>query len=376
MFFSKILGLMVRFIDFFLSRVSLNQLVNLKRVILSFRAKVIFLVEGSNWVIYWVGKYITENLNKYKLISSTFDSKLANPLLPKKKLIHFGSINCFIRRNKVVNLKKSHKIIVSWFHINPNDKKLKIIPALNNKIDLLHTSNEITKQRLIELGFNENKIVLIPLGVDLLNFKRFDEKRRIQLKKEFNIPTNKIIIGSFQKDGVGWADGLEPKLIKGPDIFCKVVKKIQEDLDIHVFLTGPARGFIKNKLSQYKIPYTHIYLSNYLDLVNCYNVLDLYLITSRAEGGPKALLEGMASGVPIITTKVGMVPQIIKQGINGFIADIDDVDQLTQYAIKILKNKELKEILTDNGLNTVQDYSWGNIAKQYYFKLYKRLLSI
>ena len=168
---------------------------------------------------------------------------------------------------------------------------------------------------------------------------------------------------------------LEPKLVKGPDIFCEVVKKINEICDIHIFLTGPARGYVKKKLAEFGIPYTHLYIQNYFDMVDCYNVLDLYIVTSRIEGGPLALLECMATKVPIITTNVGMVPYLIENGVNGFISNIEDIDQLSNYAVEIIKNKELRKFLAENGFKTVQKYTWENIVTDYYNRIYRRLLN-
>ncbi len=370
----KCLDVLIWSIDFLYDKIKLLKIFNIRRFILSYKAKIIFLVEGTNWAIYWVGKYIIENLKNFKINRLALDTKLVNHLLGKNKIIHFGSINSLIRKNVIINSEKSHKTVVSWFHITPNDKKLKLIPYLNEKVDLLHTSNIITKQKLIELGFDKKKIVVIPLGVDLGHFKRFNDKLRIQLKKKYKIPYNKVVVGSFQKDGIGWEEGLKPKLIKGPDVFCEVVRRLKKDLNIHIFLTGPARGYVKNKLKEYEIPYTHIFLDNYLDMVECYNVLDLYIITSRAEGGPKALLEGMATGVPVISTKVGMSPSIINHGINGFLTNIDDVEKITDCATKIIKDKKLRKKIVENGFDTVQKYDWEKISKMYYNNIYKKLL--
>ncbi len=345
-------------------------LLKLKRLLLSFNLKVILIVEEGNWVIYWISSEIINNLKKLKLIKAD----IGYSFLAKKKIIHFGSINCLIKSNKIIKLRKSNKHVLTWFHIVPSDKRLKFIPYLNKKIDILHTSSFITKNKLIEAGFNKDKIEVVPLGVDLSIFKSYNKKRKSQLRKKFNLPKDKIIIGSFQKDGVGWGEGLEPKLIKGPDIFCEVVKKIKKKFDIHIFLTGPARGYVKKKLEKYKIPYTHIYLENYKEMADCYNVLDLYIIASRVEGGPLSLLECMATGIPIVTTKVGMALYLIENEINGFMSDIDDIDQLFLNSIKILKNFDLRKKIINNGFKTIKKYSWQNVAKQYYFKIYKKLL--
>ncbi len=345
----------------------LNKIVDILR---SLKADLIYVVEGRNWVIYWEGKYITENLKKLKLMNA----EITTENLANNQIIHFGSINCLIKNNQLIKLKKSNKIIVTWYHIDPKDKRIKLIPILNKYIDIMHTSNQITKNQLLEYGLDEKRIVVIPIGVDLSHFKILSEEKRKAIKRKFNLPENKIIIGSFQKDGVGWGDGLKPKYVKGPDIFCEVVKNLNEKYNIHVFLTGPSRGFVKKKLSDYNIPFTHIYLKNYPDVMECYNVLDLYIVTSRTEGGPKALMECMATGVPIISTKVGMAPEIIKNEFNGFIADIDDINQIIVYAEKIMTNDELRNSLIRNGLESVKKYDYIKISKQYYSKIYKHLI--
>lgn len=265
--------------------------------------------------------------------------------------------------------------IVNWYHAIENDPRLKLSSLLNNSLDYIITPSEITKKKLIDMGFQKEKIEIIPLGVNLKYFRVYSEEKKSILKKKYNLPNDKIIIGSFQKDGVGWGDGLKPKLEKGPDIFCEVVKKLHEKIDLHVFLTGPSRGFIKNKLKEYDIPFTHIYLKDFYEIVDCYNTLDLYIVSSRIEGGPLALIECMATGIPIVTTNVGMASLVIKNGINGLIAEVNNVEQLTLNALKILKNKDLHKLLVYNGLKEVLKYNWKEIAIQHYNQVYKKFLN-
>ena len=65
------------------------------------------------------------------------------------------------------------------------------------------------------------------------------------------IPRESLLIGSFQKDGIGWGEGNEPKLIKGPDIFINSLEKIKKCCDPFVILTGPSRGFVKKGLKNF-----------------------------------------------------------------------------------------------------------------------------
>lgn len=362
---------LLKIVSYFLSLLKNPFLRKIEEIILGLNAKLIIVVEKKSWVIESIGKSITENLKKLNLLKA----EISKPFFFNYKIIHFGSIHCLFPNDKLIRIKKSNKMVLTWFHIAPTDKRLKIIPKLNDFIDILHTSNLITKNKLIELGFDKNKIIVIPLGVDLSQFKMYNETHKKNLRIRFGLPQNKIIIGSFQKDGIGWGEGLKPKIIKGPDIFCEVIKRIHKDFDIHLLLTGPARGYVKQKLEENNIPFTHIYLEDYLEIVDCYNMLDLYLISSRVEGGPLALLEGMATGVPIVSTKVGMAPEIIKNGFNGYLTEIEDIELLYQYSKKIITNKELQQKIINNGLKTVKNYDWELIAQKYYNKIYKQLMS-
>ena len=82
-------------------------------------------------------------------------------------------------------------------------------------------------------------------------------------------------------------------------------------LPVYALLTGPSRGYVKEELKKNGIPYYHSYVLELNDLVPLYQALDLYLITSREEGGPMGLMESMSCGIPVVTTNVGMAADVI-----------------------------------------------------------------
>ena len=333
------------------------------------KKKLYYIVENADWSIKHDGMMITSSL-KVKLSSRLSITHYGI----RNSIIHYGSINTFLGKNKIRLPHKSNKIVVTWFHVVPNDERIKLLPEAIKYVNIWHTSCQSTKNKMIELGIPNQKIVVIPLGVDLKYFTKLSNSDKIMVKQKLKIPKNKIVIGSFQKDGNGWEEGLEPKLIKGPDIFCDVVEKLAKEYDIFVLLTGPARGYVKERLEKAKIPYKHDYLDNPNEVAKYFQATDLYMVTSREEGGPKSILESMACGVPLISTKVGMAPDMIKDGDNGFLVDIEDIDTIYNKACNIINNDELKNKLILNELKTIKNYDWSNIANQYYKKLYKELL--
>ena len=157
-------------------------------------------------------------------------------------------------------------------------------------------------------------------------------------RAELGIPQSAFVVGSFQKDGVGWGDGMEPKLIKGPDIFVETMKRLKKDIpELFVLLSGPARGFVKKGLDEAGIPYWHGYLKAYPDIATLFQALDLYVVASRQEGGPKAILESMSSGVPLVTTRVGQAMDLVKHGENAFMVGVVDVDALASYSLQVYR---------------------------------------
>lgn len=341
----------------------------LETIINRFSSKdVVYIIEGVDWVIKREGENIVKNLVGLKAKTALVYKGLKN------KIIHYGSINTFLRNGTVDSPNGSNKIVVTWYHIVPGSESVMNVKMAIPYVDIWHTSCEITKRGLIELDVPENKIEIIPIGVDLKVFKPFGENEKQELKYRLNIPEGKIIIGSFQKDGNGWGEGLTPKMVKGPDIFCNVIEKLTEKFNIHVLLTGPARGYVRKRLEQASISYSHQFVKNIYDMPKLYNVLDLYIVTSRIEGGPKSITESMACGVPVISTKVGMAPEVIEHGRNGFLTKPEDTEEIVSKSCLILRDQQMREGLIKQGLSTVRKYDYAILGNEYVNKIYRKLL--
>ena len=124
-------------------------------------------------------------------------------------------------------------------------------------------------------------------------------------------------------------------------------------------LTGPARGFIKNGLRDLNIDYYHFKLDDYSKISNFYSVLDLYIIASREEGGPRAVLESMASGVPLVTTKVGQAMDLVSHKINGWMVEVEDLDGLISCCEEVIENRYDSKSLIYNARQTAEKNSYN-----------------
>ncbi|MBI4435315.1 glycosyltransferase family 4 protein [Candidatus Uhrbacteria bacterium] len=322
------------------------------------------VTDGHDWVITEVAKSLAKSLlekNLTRVHVSPFFHFLSD------KVIHFNSVPAPKRFNR-------NKVIQTWYHVNQNDPRLKEMGRVASRIDLLHTTAQTTKAMLMQHGFPEEKIRVIPMGIDLTLFTSAPSPDRKRIRAELGIPKSAFVIGSFQKDGDGWGAGMNPKWIKGPDVFCDVVERVAKELPVHVLLSGPSRGYVKDRLTRANIPFTHQFLNAYADVNTLYQTLDAYLIASRTEGVPMALLEAWATGTPLVSTRVGMVTDVAVDGENALLADIEDRDKLTAHLLRLQSDSALRSQLISQGIAQAQNHRWETLINRYWEELYKPLL--
>lgn len=328
--------------------------------------KVVYLSDGADWVIKEIGKSLSR-----ELADKPFECC-------EKVSPFFRGIKHYSTRYRVSRMMFRNpltKNILTFYHGTDEDTVLiDKLRRYQKNIDIIHTSCEITKNFLIKHGIEKDRIKIVPIGIDVKFFSRFNQNEKNKLRETYGIPQDAFVIGSFQKDGNGWGEGLTPKLIKGPDLFCDAVEKIHQKNPIFVFLTGPARGYVKKRLDDAGIPYKHVFLEDYQEVIKCFNALDLYLATPRTEGGPRSPMECQASGVPIICSRVGQAPAVIEDGVNGFLTEVGDTDRVVKHTLEIMDNKKLAESLIENGLKSVVKFDYASIAKLYWDELYLPLM--
>ncbi len=102
--------------------------------------------------------------------------------------------------------------------------------------------------------------------------------------------------------------------------------------ELWLLLTAPARGYVKQGLDRLGVPYKHVLVHGHDGVAKAYRALDVCLVTSRDEGGPKAVLEAMATGVPLVTTRVGQAADLVSHSRNGYIVDVEDANGIADWA--------------------------------------------
>jgi glycosyltransferase involved in cell wall biosynthesis len=251
-------------------------------------------------------------------------------------------------------LESSHRLGLSYFHGRPGtdgypefDRACDALKANAERIDRVQVTHDEMHDLVVAAGVPAERVFKIPIGIDLENFPLGP-----------NRDGSSFVVGSFVKDGVGMADGREPKLLKGPDTFVSVMARLRDSIPaLSVLLTGPARGYVREELDRLGIPHEHEYVSSRQELGRAYHRVDLCLVTSRQEGGPKAVLEAMAAGVPLVSTRVGQAAELVLDGENGLLTDVDDADALVAAVERVYTDRELRARMRAAGRETAEAHA-------------------
>ena len=124
-------------------------------------------------------------------------------------------------------------------------------------------------------------------------------------------------------------------------VFAKVAPKISS----HLFLIGdgPERSGAEALSRELGLEERICFLGKQLDFIPLLQHTDVFLLPSESESFGLAALEAMACGAPVVCTNVQGLPELINNGVDGFLSDLGDIDSMSEQVLKILQDDSLRE---------------------------------
>jgi len=210
---------------------------------------------------------------------------------------------------------KNKRVITSIHHITPwkvNKIQIAHFKNLNNITDIFYTNNKIAAKEMRK--YFDKPIRVIPLYHNENVWKYLNNKS--DLRAKYGLNDSDFLVGSFQKDTESasvWNGSFLPKLEKGPDLFVKAVYTLKQNKypNLRVVLTGYYRQYIIGELKKHDIEYVYFERADFKTLNELYNTLDLYVVASRVEGGPRAINECSLTRTPVLSTDVGIASVLL-----------------------------------------------------------------
>jgi glycosyltransferase involved in cell wall biosynthesis len=226
------------------------------------------------------------------------------------------------------------------FYHNIIYRRLSGAVVLTNKM-----RNELINNTII----NPDAVRVIPYGIDWAKYHP-DNFDKTKVRKMFNLPVDKYIVGNIAR-----------------------IHKAQDQINVlHSFHSANIPGSVLAYCTGEELPEQNYHLKlvqevEKLNLLNrvifipctektpeLMNSFDVYMLSSRSETFSFALIEALASGLPVIAVNSGGIPEIIKHNDNGFLVTRSDIDSTVKYLKEIYSNPALVEKFKTVNLSLVR----------------------
>lgn len=244
---------------------------------------------------------------------------------------------------------------------------------LANKTTAIITISDTQKKEICEIHkiANSDKTYVIPLGFDLTKFNTNREEKRLNTREKFGVKDDEIaiaIIGRITK-------------IKNHTFFLDVIEKLlleNSSLKIKVFIVGDGdlTATISQRVQSLNAKFGEkIFMTSWIFDIASFNPgMDIICLTSDNEGTPVSLIEAQASSVPIVTTDVGGIKDIVVDNTTGYIVPRNDLAQFSEKLKELVENKDKRESFSKNGWEFVKDkFHYTRLVNDVEM-LYKKLL--
>ena len=265
------------------------------------------------------------------------------------------------------------------------NERLKVVTTLHGT-DITVLGNDSSMQDMIKFAIEKSDAVtavsnaLVQETYDLIqpkkdirtiyNFIDYPapaDNSDIDLKAELNIKDDeKVIIhvSNFRK------------VKRIPDIldsFAAVSKRMPCKLIL--VGDGPEMGAVNKQIKKLGIHNQVILLGKQENLHELYAISDVCILMSEKESFGLVLLEAMVHGVPCLGTKIGGIPEVIHDGLNGYIVEEGDTSMAAEKLYELLNNDEKRHVMGENAIRIVREHFETNRIVDQYEDLYASILS-
>ena len=220
--------------------------------------------------------------------------------------------------------------------------------------DALIVLNEEDFEYGKRLGFTPGEtLFLVPgVGVDLQRFRNVDAS----LRRELGIKDDEVVVTCVA----------EFTPTKNHSFLLAAWREVAKRFgQAHLLLVGDGELWEETKrwVAQASLPRIH-FLGRRGDVPAVLSTSDIVVLVSKHEGLPRALLEGMAAGKPLVATDVRGNRDLVEDGVNGFLVPLGDVGALSEALEQLIGSKKLREKMGEESYKKAEAYSLEQILKE------------
>ncbi|MGB0268591.1 MAG: N-acetyl-alpha-D-glucosaminyl L-malate synthase BshA [Bacteroidia bacterium] len=246
----------------------------------------------------------------------------------------------------LVGREASYEPVVSW--------------SINNSDAVTAVSKSLVEDTLEHFQV-KREVLMIPNFID---FDRFNKKPKEHFKKAIAPNNEKILVhtSNFRK-------------VKRVDDVIRLFHIVQHEIPSKLLLIGdgPERSNIEKTCRELKVCDKVTFLGKQEAIEEILSVCDLFILPSERESFGLSALEAMACEVPVISTNAGGLAEVNIHGKTGYTSEIGNYEEMAQFALDLLQNKEKLESFRHAALEQAKKFNLEDIRLQY-IELYKKLI--
>ena len=198
---------------------------------------------------------------------------------------------------------------------------------------LVAVSPEV-RDDLVRLGVAPSeKFVVIRLGIELEERVDSRDGRRTETRAALGLGEHSFV--------VGWV-GRMTAVKCTDDVLLAFRRVLDGGIDAHLCLVGdgPDRGRLERRAHELGIVRRCAFVGYQDDVARFYDTMDVLLLPSKNEGTPVSVIEALAAGRPAVATRVGGVPDVIRDGVDGFLVEAGDADALAERLARLARDPD------------------------------------
>jgi N-acetyl-alpha-D-glucosaminyl L-malate synthase BshA len=225
-------------------------------------------------------------------------------------------------------------------------------------------SHSLKADTLHALGIR-HAIDVIPNFLDCEEYRRrFDPDLRERLAPADDYDAVVLHVSNFRP-------------VKRVDAAIDVFRRIRRHVRARFVLAGdgPVRADIERLVREHALTEHVTFLGEQRDLVPLLSVSDLFLLPSAQESFGLAALEAMACEVPVVASRVGGLPEIIDDGVTGFVCPPDDLELMAERGVRLLTDRALRESVTRQAVSLVRSRYCAGAIVPLYEAAYRQVLA-